>query len=238
MGVEQKGQVVSSGYRLTRRFYTHECKKEGSKIDPRVARSRAALLDAAATLFMRDGYGGTRMDDVAEAAGVSKRTLYNNFASKEALFREVVLSLTGQAEQFAGEAAAELADPDDLEAALLTLGRRLATSTVDPRVVRLRRLLVGEAHRFPDLAAEYYELAPGKVMTTLAEALASLASQGRIDLEDPRRAAEQLAFLILGPALDRAMFDGHDRTPEPEALASAAAAGVRTFLAAYGKCSP
>lgn len=192
------------------------------------------MLEAAATLFMRDGYVGTSMDDVAAAAEVSKRTLYNNFASKEALFREVVLGLTGQAAVFASEAAAELTDPEDLEASLLALARRLATRTVDPRVVRLRRLVIGEAHRFPELATEYYELAPGKVIATLATALESLASQGRLQVTNPHRAAEQLAFLILGPALDRSMFDGHDAAPDAEDLVSAAEDGVRTFLAALG----
>ena len=204
------------------------------QIDPRVARSRAAVLEAAAALFMRDGYVGTSVDDVAAAAQVSKRTLYNNFAGKEALFREVILSLTGQAAEFAAEAAAELADPDDLEAALLALARRLATRTVAPQVVSLRRLVIGEAHRFPDLAAEYYELAPGRVIATLATALEVLASQGRLTVEDPPRAAEQLAFLILGPALDRSLFDGRDKAPDAAALTGAAEAGVRTFLAAHG----
>jgi TetR/AcrR family transcriptional regulator, mexJK operon transcriptional repressor len=196
------------------------------------------VLEAAATLFMRDGYVGTSMDDVAAAAPVSKRTLYNNFAGKEALFREVVLGLTGQAAVFAAEAAAELTDPDDLEAALLALARRLATRTVDPRVVRLRRLVIGEAHRFPDLAAEYYELAPGRVIGTLETALESLAAQGRLRIADPHRAAEQLAFLILGPALDRSLFDGNDTAPDAEALTAAAEDGVRAFLAAHGIPTP
>lgn len=203
-------------------------------MDPRVARSRAAVLEAAATLFTRDGYAATTMDDVAATAQVSKRTLYNNFVGKEALFREVTLGLTGRAQEFTAEAAAELSAPEDLEAALLALARRLATAAVDPKVVRLRRLLISEARRFPELAAEYYELAPGKVIANLATALESLAAQGRLDLPDPRRAAEQLAFLIVGPALDRSMFDGHDTPPDAKALTSAAEDGVRAFLAAYG----
>jgi TetR/AcrR family transcriptional regulator, mexJK operon transcriptional repressor len=56
-------------------------------VDPRVIRSRAAILSAATTLFLRDGYVATTMDDIAETAGVSKRTVYNNFVDKDALFR-------------------------------------------------------------------------------------------------------------------------------------------------------
>jgi TetR/AcrR family transcriptional repressor of mexJK operon len=204
-------------------------------IDPRVARSQAAVLEAATTLFLRNGYSATTMDDIAETAGVSKRTVYNNFTDKEALFREVVMAATGIAEEFAADTAAELADPDDLPTTLVALARRLAVAATNPRVVRLRRLLIGEAHRFPDLAAEYYRLAPGRVTSTLAAALESLALRGRLQVIDPRRAAEQFAFLVLGAALDRAMFDSRDNTPDTDSLARAADDGVRTFLAAYGR---
>jgi TetR/AcrR family transcriptional regulator, mexJK operon transcriptional repressor len=192
------------------------------------------VLEAATNLFLLNGYVSTSMDDIAETAGVSKRTVYNNFADKEALFREVVMAATGIAEEFAADAAAELADPDDLPAALSALAHRLALSATDSRVVRLRRLLVGEAHRFPDLAAEYYRLAPGRVISTLAAAFQSLALRGRLPVTDPDRAAEQFAFLVLGAALDRAMFDGREATPDTDTVVRAAADGVRTFLAACG----
>ncbi len=203
-------------------------------VDPRVARTRSAVLDAATTLFLRSGYLATSMDDIAAAAGVAKRTLYNNYADKEALFREVVMAATSVAERFAGDAAAELADPEDLQASLTALARRLAGDATSSRLVRLRRLLIGEAHRFPDLAAEYYDLAPGRVMAAIAAALQRLAADGRLRVHDPDRAAEQFAFLVLGAALDRAMFTGDDSTPDPDALAEAADDGVRTFLARYG----
>lgn len=202
--------------------------------DPRVMRSRAAVLEAATKLFLRSGFVGTSMDEIAEAAGLSKRTLYNNFAHKEDLFREVVTASITIAERFADHAAAELEDPGDLDAALTGLARRLAREVTSPPVVRLRRLLIGEAHRFPDLAADYYEHAPGKVMATIATAFGRLAARGRLRVDDQIRAAEQFAFLVLGPALDRALFTGRDTPPDPEALASAADAGVRTFLTAYG----
>jgi TetR/AcrR family transcriptional regulator, mexJK operon transcriptional repressor len=203
--------------------------------DPRVVRTRAAVLEAATTLFLRNGYRATTMDEIAEAARVSKRTVYNNFTNKEALFREVVMAATGIAERLAADAAAELADPDDLPTALFALAQRLALTATNPQVVRLRRLLVGEAHRFPDLAAAYYRLAPGRVMYTLAAAFESLALRGRLRVSDPRRAAEHFAFLVLGPALDRAMFDGRHTATDPDSIARAADDGVRAFLAAYDR---
>jgi TetR/AcrR family transcriptional repressor of mexJK operon len=204
-----------------------------TNIDPRVLRSRAAVIEAATTLFLRNGYTATTMDDIAETADVSKRTVYNNFADKAALFREVVMAQTGRVEGFAAAAADELADPDDLPKVLRALARRLAATATDPGVLRLRRLLIGEAHRFPDLAREYYEAAPGRVIATLAAGLAPLADRGHLRVRDPHQAAEHLAFLVLGAALDRAMFDGHDVMPDGAAIARAADEGVAVFLAAY-----
>ena len=56
----------------------------------RSARKRSAILDAATTLFLRNGYRGTSMDEIAALAGVSKQTVYKHFADKESLFSEIV----------------------------------------------------------------------------------------------------------------------------------------------------
>lgn len=192
------------------------------------------MLEAATAQFLGVGYAKTSMDDIADAAGVSKRTVYNNFADKEALFREVVLAATAVAERFSAEVAAELSDPDDLSAALTALARRQVLAATSPRLVQLRRLLIGEACRFPDLAAEYYDHVPGRVMSTLADAIRQLADGGRLRVDDPSRAAEHFAFLVLGATLDRALFTAGDGPRDTEALERTADDGVRAFLAAYG----
>jgi len=56
----------------------------------RTARKRRAILDAATTLFLREGYLATSMDQIAAAASVSKQTVYKQFADKQSLFREIV----------------------------------------------------------------------------------------------------------------------------------------------------
>jgi TetR/AcrR family transcriptional repressor of mexJK operon len=69
--------------------------------DPRVVRTRAAVVDAARTLFMRHGYSGTTMEDIAALAGLAKRTVYNNYPDKDALFNQIVLDVIAFAEAFA-----------------------------------------------------------------------------------------------------------------------------------------
>ena len=167
-----------------------------ARLDPRVVRSRRKVIEAATELFLRDGYVATTMDAIAAAAGVSKRTVYNNFDDKDALFTEVVLAASSTAEAFIADAVAELARPDDLRRALATV-------------------------------------APGAVIEALAAAFAALAEQGRLHLDDPRVAADQFAYLVVGSLIDRALFDGHGSDPDPAELRARAAEGTATFLARY-----
>jgi AcrR family transcriptional regulator len=71
--------------------------------DPRVVRTRAAVVDAARTLFLGKGYAGTTMEEIAELAGLTKRTVYNNYADKHALFTQIVADVIAYAEAFARE---------------------------------------------------------------------------------------------------------------------------------------
>jgi TetR/AcrR family transcriptional regulator, mexJK operon transcriptional repressor len=203
-------------------------------LDPRIARSRAVIVAAASEHFLRHGYVGASVDDIAAAARVSKRTVYNIFGGKEQLFREILADAFAVAGQFAADVGSTLANTDDVEAELKTIAVELAGSVLSRRVVRLRRLLIGEAERFPELAREYYQRAPDRVMAALADAMASLGKRGLLSVDDPRQASEHFAFLVLGAPLDRALFSPTD----DDAFTSADEHGVRNsvdvFLRAYG----
>jgi TetR/AcrR family transcriptional regulator, mexJK operon transcriptional repressor len=203
-------------------------------LDPRTRRTRAAVVEAATSLFLRHGYQGTSTDEIARLAAVSKRTVYNNFGDKERLFTEIILGITVTAEQLADEFASELRHAEDVPSALRDVARRLLEAVTRPLILRLRRLLIAEARRFPDLAREYYRGAPGRTLGALAAAFESLAERGALVVPDPQRAAEHFAFLVLGATLDRAMFDGEQSTPSDAELQRTADDAARAFLAAYG----
>ena len=202
--------------------------------DPRTRRTRAAVVEAATTLFLRHGYQGTSTDDIARLAAVSKRTVYNNFGDKQRLFTEIILGITVTAEQLADKFASELRNAEDVPAALHDVARRLLDAVTRPLVLQLRRLLIAEARRFPDLARQYYRGAPGRTLGGLAAALGALAERGALVVPDPQRAAEHFAFLVLGATLDRAMFEGEQSVPSDAELQRTADDAARAFLAAYG----
>jgi TetR/AcrR family transcriptional regulator, mexJK operon transcriptional repressor len=202
--------------------------------DPRVVRSRSAVVEAARTLFLRKGFAGTTMEEIAAQAGLTKRTVYNNYADKRALFVEIVAEVINYAEAFAHGLQEEFTagiTAANLAATLDSLGRRLALAIIRPEVVALRRLLIGEAREFPALAAEYFDRAPGQVLEALASGFEHLGSRGLLRLTDARHAAAQFAYLVAGEPLDRAVLVG--TTPAREHVIACAREGVETFLTRY-----
>ena len=202
----------------------------------RSERKRAAILTAATALFLQQGYAGASMDEIAARAAVSKQTVYKHFADKEQLFSTIILSTTAQAAAFAEAVPQLLPGSGELEQELRDLAHRYIRVVMDPRVLQLRRLIIAEARRFPDLARTYYERAPERVVAALAIAFQRYAGRGLVALDDPVLAANHFAFLILAIPLDKAMFCGEESSVAGgEAdLDRFADAGVRVFLAAYG----
>ena len=201
--------------------------------DPRITRSRALIMEAAAQVFLERGYPGTSVDDIAAAAGVSKRTVYNVFTDKEGLFRAIIGDAIATAERFSAQFAATTTETTDAAAALTTLARELAALVLSGRVVPLRRLLIGEARRFPEFAAEYYERAPGRVMAAVAEAMRAFDERGVLRIDDPDLAAEHFAFLAIGASLDRALFEPDTDAAGADAAVERAERGAAAFLRAY-----
>ena len=95
----------------------------------------------------------------------------------------------------------------------------------------LRRLLIGEARVFPELAKHYFERAPGQVIDALAAGLARMSRAGLLRISDARVAGAQFAYLVAGEPLDRAMLTGI--VPGKPPLVSCAREGVETFLARW-----
>jgi TetR/AcrR family transcriptional repressor of mexJK operon len=197
------------------------------------------VLDAARTLFLRKGYAGTTMEEIAAQAGLTKRTVYNNYADKDALFTRIVADVIAYAETFARDLHTHFSvgiTAATLRASLNDLARRMALSIVRPEVIALRRLLIGEAREFPALAANYFDRAPGQVIDALASEFENLGRRGLLRVSDGRRAAAQFAYLVVGEPLDRAMLVG--TIPLKDHVMSCAREGVETFLARYGAGRP
>jgi TetR/AcrR family transcriptional repressor of mexJK operon len=199
----------------------------------RSARKRRAILDAATTTFLSKGYLGTSMDEIAALAQVSKQTVYKHFADKPRLFTEIVTGAVNEISDPVYDEIVQLADSGDLEADLHDLARRLVTRVMQPRLLELRRLVIAEAGRFPELGRAFYERGPGRTIAALASAFEQLAAGGALRLDDPAVAAAHFNWLIMSAPVNQAMMLGSDSISDRRQLNRCADAGVRAFLAAY-----
>ncbi|MDL2404752.1 TetR/AcrR family transcriptional regulator [Rhizobium calliandrae] len=201
----------------------------------RSAQKRRAILDAATGVFLQKGYLATNMDEIAALAAVSKQTVYKNFPGKETLFVEIVSSVTSRTGDRVHNEMPDLADGEDVAEYLQRYAYRQLTIVLTPRVMQLRRLVIGEVGRFPDLAKALFDGGPKRAMAAMAALFVRLADRGLLAIDDPAVAASQFNWLIMGEPLNRAMLLGDDAIPKPAELRRHAAAGVRVFLASYGK---
>jgi AcrR family transcriptional regulator len=203
--------------------------------EPRAIRKRNAILDAATTLFLRAGYLGTSMDEIAALARVSKQTVYKHFADKESLFSAIVTAAVDTAGDPVVEDASALANSDALEADLRAFAREQLGRVMQPRLMQLRRLVIGEATRFPELGRAFYERGAGRSVAGLSAAFERLAARGLLSIDDPDLAAAHFNWLVMAAPVNRAMLLGDDAIPTPAELDRYAGGGARAFLAAYGR---
>lgn len=202
----------------------------------RSERSRAAIVAAATEVFLESGFLGATTDQVAARAAVSKQTLYKNFGDKKALFAEVIHQATVSLVDGFTDLAKLLDDPrEDVRAVLRGVAEGFLASLLRPEVIRLRRLVLAEADRFPEIARTWYERGLDRSLVVVGEGLARLAARGMLhNLDDPTLAAYQFSGLLLYLPQNRLLFAGLDALPSRSRLDQIATAAVDVFLAAYG----
>ena len=154
--------------------------------------SREAIVDAAERLFLERGFGAVSMDDLAEAAGVARRTLYNQFASKEEIFRETLLRVSGQLEDVLPPGIETQGDVEDvlrlIARAILQLHRR-------PGYLGFFRMVVADSRQFPWIA-EAFAAVMEPQMERFARYLAHLTAMGVLDCRNPVLAAHQFTGIL------------------------------------------
>lgn len=194
-------------------------------------RKRLAVLQAAKQSFLSVGFGATNLDEVAATAGVSKMTIYSHFTSKENLFTAVMTDVI-EARSAQGPRLEVGSEPREFSETLTAVAVDLVETVRDPEVVGLRRVLIAEQPRHPDLAAAWRD---ATVVATVAELERFFASAKQrrllVDGADPRVIAEQFVWMLIGDELDRALLAPGHEGGAPERRANEV---VRTVLAAHG----
>lgn len=185
------------------------------------------ILQAALKIFSESGYSGASMDAVAAEAGLTKPTLYQYFASKDALFAAMMLQkrdnmLTAFSDPGAG----------DMVAQLHGFAYAYAETVMHPDLLSLARLIIGEVQRFPEIGRAYQAAGPDRVLEGLMASLLRHRTAGRLQFDDAELAAQDLWGLVLSAPRTQALYCP-DAVPQGRELARYIDNGLRVFLRAY-----
>src|SRR3954447_12364813 len=154
--------------------------------------SREAIVAAAERLFLERGFGSVSMDELAEAAGVARRTLYNQFASKEEIFRQMLLRVSGQLENAFPPGIETQGDVEDV---LRLIARMILDLHRNPEYLGFLRMVVADSRQFPWIAQEFAAVMDPKT-ERLARYFAHLTAMGILDCRNPTLAAHQFMGIL------------------------------------------
>ncbi len=205
---------------------------------PSITRSRGEvnrrrILDGALDVFVANGFVGTSTDQIAAAASASKQTIYNYFTDKEGLFTALILEVGDTIDDPFERMVESMRGASDADSAVRMLATQFTRSIMNTRVQQIRRLVIAEAARFPELARLYWERGFERVLNSVAECLRVLSDTGRLTIADPHTAAQHLAGMLLWIPSNRVMFLGEYRSPEDATLTAYIESGADAFVAAY-----
>lgn len=196
---------------------------------PKDPAKRKAILEAAETLFLRNGYDGSSMDAIAAEAGVSKLTVYSHFTDKETLFAFAVKS---KCEQQIPELLFELPAGVPIETVLLNIARGFHGLINSDESIELHRVLITHGAQNPKMAQTFYDAGPQRLIDGMEQLLKQATRDGQLHVSHPLMAADQFFCLVKGGCNFRLLIGCGAALPEAESEAHLRAA-VELFVRAY-----
>lgn len=199
---------------------------------PKDMEKRAAILEAAKALFVRNAFAGTSMDAVAAEAGVSKLTVYSHFGDKDNLFREVIRA---QIQDLMPEDTYQYDPAEAIRDTLERIALHHVRLDCDVQNVGTFRAILSDCRQGnPRYGKLLWEEGPDRTNSLMKRLLQQAVDAGQLDIPNVARAAGQFISLIKGEMLMRRMF-GCEECAQSYAteLEQTARDGVDMFLRAY-----
>ena len=194
-----------------------------------------AAIAAAERQFLATGYESVTMDSIAKESGVAKQTLYSYFGSKRELFLALVTAKTKATAQSVLSPSPRIVDAGSARSLLRDLLVAQLSAVMASDVLALRRLVIGEMTRSPELAQALYEHGPRHAVKSLAEVIAEMNELGVLQVKDVDQAATQLNWLVMGEPVNRAMLIGDRGIPTSREIEVHVDAAVEMFFNAFGR---
>lgn len=194
----------------------------------RTEQKRRKIVEAAAALFVEQGYDRTSMNAISERVGGSKATLYGYFDSKEALLRAV---LAYSVQEEAEVLLAVFPESEALRTGLIRLGERYLLDRLGPLPITNIRTLATQPEEL-GLGAHFYAESLDPAWQSFAKRIEALMDQGRLRRADPWVAAMHWKGLNEGELLEKRLV-GAITEIDPAKVRRVATDAADAFLRIY-----
>jgi TetR/AcrR family transcriptional repressor of mexJK operon len=194
-----------------------------------MARKRAALVQAALDAFLENGYAEASVNRIATMAGVSIKTLYRHFESKDDLFSAVMQLACGRIAGPEDQRAQPAWYDQPPETALGMAGADYLHHILTKEQIALYRVVVRDAHRFPELGQCYRKEVVGARDAIFKGYLERWTPRMRWTIGNPDSACETFASLLRAGTLDK-VLQGAPLPDDSRLLAHARSAGAQMLL--------
>ncbi|MBM2321565.1 MULTISPECIES: TetR/AcrR family transcriptional regulator [Marivita] len=188
------------------------------------------VVDGAREIFLRDGFEGASVDDIARAAGVSKATLYSYFSDKRLLFMEVATRQCSEQARISIERIDSTRPPQEV---LTLIAQQFLGFIYSDMGQRIFRICVAESDRFPMIGQEFYHSGPMILRAAVVDYLKMAVARGELQIEDYNLAADQFAELCKADLWPKLIFGIITSVTAPE-MNRVIDGAVTTFMARYG----
>lgn len=168
-------------------------------------RRREALIDAARTLFVQQGFSGTPLSQIVALAGGSLATVYKLFENKDGLLDAVVTVQTRSGVAIIDEEIARGGGPADM---LDRIGTRLYERFLNPQDVALARIVIAHSIEKPEFARKFFETTALRTRRALQALISGWMEEGAMGKGDPALLAEIYHGLVIGDLQNEAISHG------------------------------
>lgn len=175
-------------------------RKELARKDPEARRQ--AILEAGLAVFAAEGFAATKLDDVAEKAGVAKGTIYLHFQDKQDLFEQIVREAVGPVVARLEDAAKHSDLPTDL--VLKTMFDLFRTEVLGTERKHVLRLVMTEGARFPAIGAFYHREVVSRGLKLVGDLLRRAKAKGEL----PTEGLTKFPQLVFAPLIMAVIWDG------------------------------
>ena len=193
----------------------------------------SAIIAAATTLFLKQGYSKTTMDQVAKYANVTKQTVYSYFGDKDTLFSAMITS------QCLKHTPTDVILSSDapFEELMFKIGFGFLQMITSDEGLATTRLVMSEAERRPKIAALFYKTGPQQMNKILTDFLTLQNRTGLLKIQNTESAASYFFSMLKGRYHLRMALKIRP-LPTKRELKEHTRETVRVFLKIYGGDNP